>query len=55
MPDGEEFPSQMMMIQTYYMIFPIHHAVSNHVEAQSEGEGQQSLEIAALLAGEYHH
>jgi hypothetical protein len=54
MPDGEEFPSQTMMKQIRYMISPLHHAVSDQEEVQSEGEGRQSPGTAALLAEEYH-
>jgi hypothetical protein len=50
MPDGEEFPSRMMMKQIRYMIFPLHHAASDQEEAQSQGEGRQSPETAAHLA-----
>jgi hypothetical protein len=39
MPDEEEFPSQMMMKQIRYMIFPCHRAASDQEQAQSQGEG----------------
>jgi hypothetical protein len=49
-PDGEGFLSQMTMKQIRYIISPLHHAVSDQEEVQSEGEGQQTPETAALLA-----
>jgi hypothetical protein len=45
----------MMMKQIRYMISPLHHAVSDQEEVQSEGEEQPTPEIAALLAEGYHH
>jgi hypothetical protein len=54
MPDGEEFPSQMMRKLIHYMTSPLHHAASDQEEAQSEGEERQSLETAALLVEESH-
>jgi hypothetical protein len=50
MPDGEESPSRMTMRWIRYMTFPLHHAASNQEEAQSQGEGQWSPGVAALLA-----
>jgi hypothetical protein len=50
MPDREEFPSQIIMRNIYYMIFPLHHAASDQEGNQSQGEGQLSPETVAYLA-----